>query len=76
MPTMSIGRNGANTPIPPGNYTATLITEWRDNSGTAINRKQINTSVTTSHTLGSLANGLITLLNVPGTVIDLVITPK
>ena len=76
MPTMSIRRNGASTHIPPGSYTGTLITEWRDNSGTAINHKQITTQVTTPHTLGSLANGLTTLLNVPGTVIDLVITPK
>lgn len=76
MPTMSIGRNGANTPVPQGSYTATLITELRDNNGTGISHRQINTTVTTPHTLGSLANGLTTLLNAPGTVIDLVITPK
>lgn len=76
MTTMSIRHNGANTPVPPGNYMATLTTELRDNNGTGINQKQITTQVTTPHTLSSLATGLAALVGVSGPVIDLVITTK
>lgn len=76
MLTMSLTRNGADTQVPPGNYAVTLITELRDNNGTGVNHKQITTQVATPHTLGSLAAGLATLLNVPGNVVDLAITPQ
>jgi hypothetical protein len=76
MPTLSLTHNGADTQVPPGDYTGTLITVLHDTIGTRVSHKQITTQVTAPHTLGSLAAGLTTLLRVPGTVIDLVITPK
>ncbi|MEU8920324.1 hypothetical protein AB0D10_05210 [Kitasatospora sp. NPDC048545] len=76
MTTLSLSQHGANTPVPPGSYMATLTTELRDSNGIGINLKEIDTQVTTPHTLGSLAAGVATLTRVPGTVVDLVITPK
>ena len=76
MATLSLSRNGADTPVALGKYTATLITSVRDSGGTLVSNRVLNTSVTAPHTLGSLANGLATLFQIPGNVIDLVITPE
>lgn len=76
MAALSLRHDGAHAPVPLGSYTGTLITELHDANGHGINHKQINATVTTPHTLGSLAAGLATLLNAPGAVLDLSITPK
>ncbi|MEV8324534.1 hypothetical protein [Kitasatospora sp. NPDC056731] len=68
MATLSMRHHGASTPVPLGRYLMTLTTDRGWNETT--------TSVTTPHTLGSLATGLATLLRLPGTVVDLVITPR
>jgi hypothetical protein len=68
MTTMSLRHHGANTPVPLGTYLMTLHTDRGNNTST--------NTVTSPHTLGSLATGLATLHRVPGTVVDLVITTK
>jgi hypothetical protein len=68
MSTLSLRHHGANTNVPLGRYRMTITTDRGHNTST--------TQLTAAHTLGSLAAGLATLLNVPGNVIDLVITPE
>ncbi|MCX4750927.1 hypothetical protein OG455_41335 [Kitasatospora sp. NBC_01287] len=76
MPTLSLTRDGADTPVPLGDYAGTLITELHDTIGAGVSVRQITTQVTAPHTLGSLAAGLTTLLHVPGAVVDLAITSR
>ncbi|MFF0409081.1 hypothetical protein ACFYUY_01425 [Kitasatospora sp. NPDC004745] len=68
MSTMSLLHHGASTPVPLGRYLTTLHTDRGNHTST--------NTITSPHTLGSLAAGLAALHRVPGNVVDLVITQR